>query len=123
MTAGFLQRRQPDYLLALVVALLVGLGLLAVYSASMAIGLSDHNDVNYFIVRQAAGATLGGALMIFFARMDYHLLKYWSPLIMLVALLGLLVVLVPHLGVNSNGANRWIALGPLPPLEPSEFTK
>jgi cell division protein FtsW len=109
--------------LALVVALLVGLGLLAVYSASMAIGLADYNNVNYFVVRQAAGATLGAVLLIFFARLDYHVLKPWSPMIMLVALLGLLIVLVPHIGVNSNGASRWIALGPLPPLEPSEFTK
>ncbi|MGI8549407.1 MAG: putative lipid II flippase FtsW [Dehalococcoidia bacterium] len=118
-----LRTQRPDYFLALVAALLTGVGLLAVYSASMAIGLSDFNNVNYFIVRQIAGAILGTGLLIFFARMDYHLLKQWSPLIMLAALIGLTVVLLPHLGVNSNGANRWIALGPLPPLEPSEFTK
>jgi len=123
VSAGRLQARRPDYLLALVVALLVGLGLVAVYSASMAIGLSDFNDVNYFVVRQAIGATAGALLMIFFARLDYHRLKHWSPAIMLAALVGLAVVLVPHVGVNSNGANRWIALGPLPPIEPSEFTK
>jgi len=116
VSAGRLQARRPDYLLALVVALLVGLGLVAVYSASMAIGLSDFNDVNYFVVRQAIGATAGALLMIFFARLDYHRLKHWSPAIMLAALVGLAVVLVPHVGVNSNGANRWIALGPLPPI-------
>lgn len=110
-------------MLALVAALLAGLGLLAVYSASMAIGLSDFNNANYFIVRQVAGAAAGSCLLIFFARLDYHVLKHWSPLIMLAALIGLTVVLLPHIGVNSNGANRWIALGPLPPLEPSEFTK
>src|ERR1700688_2192646 len=121
--AGRLVRGRPDYVLALVVALIVGLGLLAVYSASMAIGLSDYNNVNYFIVRQGAGATMGALLLIFFARLDYHVLKAWSPVIMLVALVGLLVVLIPHVGINSNGANRWIALGPLPPIEPSEFTK
>jgi cell division protein FtsW len=123
VTAGSVDRRQPDFVLALVVALLVGLGLLAVYSASMAIGLSDYNNVNYFIVRQGAGATLGAILLIIFARLDYHVLKTWSPLIMLVALAGLLIVLIPHIGVNSNGANRWLAFGPLPPIEPSEFTK
>ena len=105
------------------VALLVGLGLLAVYSASMAIGLADYNNVNYFIVRQGAGATIGALLLIFFARLDYHVLKVWSPVIMLAALAGLLVVLIPHVGINSNGANRWLAIGPLPPIEPSEFTK
>ena len=57
------------------VALLVGLGLVAVYSASMAIGLSDYNNVNYFVVRQAVGAIAGVVLMIFFARLDYHRLN------------------------------------------------
>jgi cell division protein FtsW len=110
-------------LLALVVALLVGLGLVAVYSASMAIGLSDFNNVNYFITRQAVGAVIGAILMLFLARLDYHKLKRSSPLIMLTALITLGIVLVPHVGVTNNGANRWIALGPLPAIEPSEFTK
>jgi cell division protein FtsW len=105
------------------VALLVGLGLVAVYSASMAIGLSDFHDVNYFVARQALGAAAGTVLMIFLARTDYHRLKRWSPAIMLAALVSLAIVLVPHIGVNSNGASRWIAIGPLPPVEPSEFTK
>ncbi len=122
-TAGRLIRGQPDYLLALVVALLVGLGLLAVYSASMAIGLADYNNVNYFVVRQAAGAVIGAIMLVVFARIDYHTLKRWSPLIMLVALMGLVIVLIPHVGYSSNGASRWIVLGPLPELEPSEFTK
>jgi cell division protein FtsW len=123
LTAGHLLRRQPDYVLALVVALLVGLGLLAVYSASMAIGLADYNNVNYFVVRQAAGATIGAILLVTFSRLDYHVLKTWSPLILLAALIGLLVVLIPHVGYNSNGASRWIVLGPLPEIEPSEFAK
>jgi cell division protein FtsW len=123
LNAGRVRAGHPDFVLALVAALLTGLGLLAVYSASMAIGLSDYNNVNYFIVRQMAGAVLGVALLVFFARLDYHILKHWSPLIMLAALIGLTVVLLPHIGVNSNGASRWIAFGPLPPLEPSEFTK
>ncbi len=121
--SGRLVRGQPDYLLALVVAVLVGLGLLAVYSASMAIGLADYNNVNYFVIRQAAGAVIGAFALVFFARLDYHVLKRWSPLIMLAALAGLVVVLIPHVGYNSNGASRWIVLGPLPPIEPSEFAK
>jgi len=32
-------------------------------------------------------------------------------------------VLVPGLGLERNGAQRWISLGPLPPLQPSEFAK
>lgn len=112
-----------DYAMALSIALLTGLGLLAVYSASMAIGLADFNNVNYFVIRQAIGAGIGAGLLVFFARLDYRRLKRLSPLILLAAILGLTAVLLPHIGVTSNGASRWIALGPLPPIEPSEFTK
>ena len=53
------------------------------------------------------------------AKLDW-LRRFSSPLIMLV-----LVdrrcwprLLLPHVGVRSNGASRWISLGPLPPMEP-----
>ncbi len=103
--------------------MLTGIGLLAVYSASFAIGYSDFGNVNYFITKQAMSAFAGLALMITFMFIDYRRLQRISPIIMLVSLLSLLIVLVPHVGVRSNGANRWIAVGPLPPLEPSEFAK
>ena len=118
-----LARGRPDYVLALAIVLLTGLGLIAVYSASMALGLYDYNNANYFVVRQAIGTAAGSCLLIFFARLDYHRLKHWSPVIMFGALMGLTLVLVPHIGVESNGARRWIAVGPSITLEPSEFTK
>jgi cell division protein FtsW len=114
---------RPDYLIALVVAVLTVAGLVIVYSASFAIGLHDFGDVNYFIVRQAIGASIGAVAMLVLARSDYHVLARWSPLIMLLALIGLAAVLMPGVGVNSNGAHRWIRLGPLPPAQPSEFAK
>lgn len=114
---------RPDYLILVAALALTAVGLLAVYSASFAIGLSDYHNPNYFIVKQIVATVIGLVLMAVFANIDYRLLQRFSPLIMLVSLLSLLVVLIPHVGVNSNGANRWIALGPLPPLEPSEFAK
>jgi cell division protein FtsW len=118
-----LPARRPDYVLLAAVLALTAVGLLAVYSASFAIGMNDYHNPNYFIVKQAISAVIGLGLMFALMRIDYRYLRNLSPLIMLVSLLLLLVVLVPHVGVNSNGARRWIAIGPLPPLEPSEFAK
>ena len=115
--------RRPDYMLLAAVLALTAVGLLAVYSSSFAIGMNDYHNPNYFIVKQAISAVIGLGLMFGLMRVDYRYLRTFSPLIMLVSLLLLLVVLVPHIGVNSNGARRWIAVGPLPPLEPSEFAK
>jgi cell division protein FtsW len=56
-------------------------------------------------------------------QLDYHWLRAVSPLLMLVAIVTLAAVLVPGLGLERNGAQRWLALGPLPPVQPSEFAK
>jgi cell division protein FtsW len=114
---------RPDYLIALVVALLTGAGLVFVYSASFAIGLREYDNVNFFVTRQAIGTTIGAVAMFTLARIDYHHLGRWSPLILLAALLGLGFVLLPGVGVGANGSHRWIQLGPLPPVQPSEFAK
>ncbi len=118
-----LRAGQPDYvILALVMALLV-LGLITVYSASFALGQVEYNDVTYFVVRQVGGALLGLTALVILMRMDYHLLRQVSPFLMAAALLGLVAVLVPGIGFEANGSTRWIAFGPLPPVQPSEFAK
>ena len=102
---------------------LVVLGLVIVYSSSFALGLVAFNDANYFVARQAVWAAIGVVLLIALMRIDYHWLRATSPLFMLAALVALMAVLVPGLGVERGGAQRWLSLGPLPPLQPSEFAK
>ena len=102
---------------------LLVLGLITVYSASFALGALEYNDSTYFVARQTLWALVGVGALLFFMRTDYHLLRLASPLLMGAALVGLLAVLVPDIGVTQNGASRWVALGPLPPVQPSEFAK
>jgi len=102
---------------------LVVLGLVMVYSSSFVLGLAAFNNANYFVLRQAMWAVIGLVLLFTLMRVDYHWLSRISPLLMLGAILLLMAVLVPGFGVTRNGAARWIALGPLPPAQPSEFAK
>ncbi len=114
----------PDYLIAGVVGVLVVVGVLAVYSSSFALGLLEFGDANYFVYRQVFFGLLGGVAMVVLMKMDYRLLRSISPLIMLVAIFALVGVLLPGIGLERNGASRWISLGgPIPPLQPSEFAK
>lgn len=106
-----------------VVGALVLLGLVIVYSASFALSIVAFDDSHYFVVRQGMWALIGLGLLVGLMRMDYRLLRYLSPLLMLAALVGLAAVLVPGIGIEQNGASRWLALGPLPPIQPSEFAK
>ncbi len=102
---------------------LVALGLLMVYSSSYALGLLSFNDANYFVARQAIWAAIGIGLLVALMQLDYHWLRAVSPLLMLVAMVTLAAVLVPGIGLERNGAQRWLALGSLPPVQPSEFAK
>ena len=109
-------------ILGLVLGLVV-LGLLMVYSSSFAVGLLAYNNANYFVLRQALWAAIGLGALFVLMRLDYHWLRTISPLLMLAAIVALVAVLVPGIGLERNGAQRWIAMGPLPPVQPSEFAK
>lgn len=114
----------PDYVIIAAVAVLVVLGVLVVYSSSFALGLLEFGDANYFVMRQVMFAVAGGIVMWLLMKSDYRQLRVISPLLMLAALLSLGAVLVPGIGVESNGAHRWLrTVGPIPPVQPSEFAK
>jgi cell division protein FtsW len=112
---------RPDYAILVTAVALVVIGLIFVYSASFAIALAAYDDANYFLVRQTGAAIIGLVAMFVLMRLDYHLLRYASPLLMLGAVLSLTAVLFA--GEEAYGARRWIGLGPLPPFQPSEFAK
>ena len=116
-------RRSPDYALLAVVTVLVILGLIAVYSSSYPLGYAQYGDSNFFIKRQAFAAVIGLGGLLVAMNIDYRHLTRLSPLLVLGAIAMLAAVLIPGVGLNQNGATRWIELGPLPPFQPSEFAK
>ena len=100
-------------ILGLVLMLLI-VGLLIVYSSSFALGILAFDNPNYFVFRQAIWAAIGVAGMLVLMRIDYRWLRAISPLLMLIAIVGLVAVLVPGLGLARNGAQRWTSLRPRP---------
>ena len=112
---------RPDYAILATSLVLVVIGLVFVYSASFAIALDAFDNVYFFVVRQTGAALIGLVLMFGLMRLDYHVLRPLSPLLMLAAVGSLLLVLL--IGNDAYGARRWIPLGPLPPFQPSEFAK
>jgi cell division protein FtsW len=112
---------RPDYAILVTTVMLVVVGLVFVYSSSFVVALASYDNVSYFVVRQAGAALIGLVLMFGIARFDYRLLRYASPLLMLITVLSLAAVL--FIGTDAYGARRWISMGPLPPFQPSEFAK
>ena len=102
------------------VLVLVVIGLIMMFSASYANASYYMDDSYYFIKKQVVFAVLGIGAMIGLSYFDYHHFhKLALPiLIVSVALLGLVLV-TPAI----NGVHRWLKLGPLGQLQPSEVAK
>ena len=113
----------PDWLLIGAVLALTFVGLVFMYSSSFAISLELHGETGFFAKRQLIGAALGGVAFVAFSLIDYRVWRRLSPLIILGALILLVAVLLPGIGFEQNGARRWIQVGSLPALQPSEFAK
>ena len=109
-------------MLLVATAMLIIAGLLAVYSSSFAVGYHLYDDANFFIARQAIFALIGVGVMVFFMRMDYNRLRTLSVPMLGLALAGLLLVLIPGIGGERNGASRWLEFGPVS-VQPSEWAK
>lgn len=96
------------------------LGLVMVYSSSAWASKASAGLWEYRLQRQAVFMAVGMLVMVLAMRMDYRLLRRYSPQLMLVALGSLAAVLV--FGTEVNGAKRWFRVAGLG-IQPSEFAK
>lgn len=108
--------------LLLLVAGLITFGLVMIYSASCYSADLNYGDSFYFVKKQIFGIVLGIGLFIFTSMFDYHKYDKFKWWILGLAFVLLVLVFVPHLGVETNGAKRWIILGGFS-LQSSEVAK
>jgi len=125
------ERGQPtrllgfDRTLVCVVVALLALGLVMVYSASVA--LPDNPKFarytpTYFLSRHVMFLGIAVLAALVAVQVPISLWEKLSPWIFVAALLLLVVVLIPFIGKGVNGARRWIPLG-IMSFQPSELTK
>ena len=111
-----------DWILLVCTILLVGFGILMVYSASYYSAELTYGDPMFFAKKQIVGAVIGFVGLIVCSFINYNkLLKLkWPAIIISVVLLAL--VFIPGLGITNYGATRWINLG-VTTMQPSEIAK
>jgi cell division protein FtsW len=119
---GRFARAPLDTVLFTAVAALIGIGLVMVFSASSATAYAEHGDIAYYLKRQLIWLAIGLAGAYACYRVPYQHLRRFAPWLLLVALVGLALVFVPHVGLGVNGGRRWIGTPSLS-IEPSEFAK
>ena len=111
-----------DHILMISALLLLGLGLVMVFSASGVLASDKYHDPAFFLKKQLIYAVIGIALMLFVRRIPYQSYNRLVYLILLISLFLLILVLIPGIGVRIRSASRWIRFGPLV-IQPSEFAK
>lgn len=113
-------RGRPDFVLLFVTIILIGLGMVMIFSSSSAQAIIKHDHASYYVYKQLVFAGIGFFLMLLFMGIPYRHWKKIAPFLLLVSLLMLVLVLL--VGNHVNGAKRWFMLAGFN-LQPAEFTK
>ncbi len=123
--AGRASPAEFDEALVWTALILLLLGMMMVYSASIATAEASRftgNQPAYFLSRHALflGVSLVAALMAF--QIPINVWQSMSLWLFLLGIVLLILVLIPGVGREVNGAKRWLSLG-IANLQPSEFMK
>ena len=108
-----------DYSLLFIILFLTGFGLVMIYSASAYDATTQNLNEDYYLMHQAFAAALGVG-MFFVSHIPYHVWERFAVIGYVVSLILIALVLSP-LGVEVNGARRWLNLGIS--VQPAEIAK
>ncbi len=111
-----------DFAVLTCTLLLLGFGIVLVYSSSFPLAQERFGGADFFLARQAVRALLGVVCFVVFINVDYHVLGRHSSGIFIAALVLLVAVLAMPESMAVNGAKRWIQIGFLR-FQASEFAR
>ncbi len=117
--------RELDLLLIWSAVALLLLGLVMVYSASIAFAEGSRftgHQAHFFLVRHAVFLAIGVGLGLLAFQLPMAKWQQYALPLFVAGVLLLVVVLIPGVGREVNGAQRWLSLGPVN-LQPSELMK
>lgn len=122
-----LARGPLDLPFLMLTMLLLGIGLLMMFSASYATAYYDPEVSTplFYIMRQSLFAAAGVAVMYFISKIDYQTFRWLAVPLLMGSILLLVLVLIPGVGVKINGARRWLRMAIVagPTYQPSEIVK
>jgi cell division protein FtsW len=102
---------------------LLAFGVVMVFSASSTTALlGKSGDSAYYLKRTLVIGAIGLVVMRVLSLRGVRLLRPVTPLLLAVSFFLLFAVLLPGVGLSTNGASRWIGAGPFQ-LQPSELAK
>lgn len=111
-----------DYDLLLVIIFLMCFGLIMLYSTSAYTAQVENGNDMFYFTKQAIIGAVGILIMLAVSKIDYHIYAAFHTEIFLVAMVLMALVKTP-LGMELNGARRWIQLPGNMSFQPAEVTK
>ena len=109
-------------LLVLIVAILMSVGIVVVYSSGAGWAVTKYSSSEYFLWRQIVFSFLGIGTVLVVAQLDYHVFWKTSKIILFASILLLMLLFAMKVVGLISGAARWIGVGPLK-FQVSDFAK
>ena len=110
------------FMIFFTVLTLVTFGLVMVMSSSSIVALNRGMSPWTMFFKQLMWASVGGLGMAFFFRFPYSLMRQFVFPVLIFAFGLMFLPFAPNIGVSTNGARAWVAIGPIG-FQPSEFLK
>lgn len=111
-----------DYTLLFVVIFLIAFGLIMIYSTSSYEATGELGDSTYYLRHQFTATLAGVVVMVMTILVDYHRWEKYAFVGMAVSIVLIFLVLTP-MGVEVNGARRWIRVAGSLRFQPAEIVK
>ena len=118
---GLKKYPRVDFLLCALTVALIIFGVIAISSASYYWSMDQLGQTYGYLIKSTVWAVGGCIVMFLMSYVDYHVLRKWYRVIMLVSVVLLALIFTP-LGHEAGGAVRWLRIGPVT-IMPGEIAK
>lgn len=118
-------KHRPDYTITILVLLLVGIGLMMIYSTgwiSILKQTAGASDNNTFFVSQLTSMIIGVTGWFVATKVNYHFWQKHAAKFFWLSVILMFLVLIPGIAVQGGGATRWVKIG-FVNFQPVEFFK
>ncbi len=114
--------RPMDRTVLVVTYMLTFIGLIIMFSASGVMAETRYGDSTFFLKRQSLWLLVGLIALHWVAQRDYTMWKTLAPYGLVLTFALLILVLIPSLGTQVNGARRWLRVAGFS-IQPGEIAK
>ena len=112
-----------DIWFLVLILLLWGLGIFTLFISSQNNAERMFKDPMYFVNRQLICSAIGFVFFFIFLFFDMNIIKKAVPLIVCISIILCICTFIPGLGIEKNGARRWIKMPFNFSFQPSEVVK